>query len=206
MIDLKLFETYDDFVHTTAIFKADRGIQYCITKLAGEVGEFNQKLAEEVTSQPGFTDHYFREWMRDGRRADMILELGDIVWYVAALSQQLGYNITLLRGMHPNRQYRVRDGIGVLTFGLLLSSEVGAISERAGKIIRDKGGDGTNTSFNASFDFQKQTMRNLAEILDHVECVAAYFNASLEYVIERNVAKLESRRNRGVLSGSGDNR
>ena len=51
-------------------------------KLAGEAGEFCDKLGK----------HYRGDYHEFPREA-LVLELGDVMWYVAALAHQLGYSL-----------------------------------------------------------------------------------------------------------------
>ncbi len=204
----EMYETYDAFVRTTAIFKADRGIQYCITKLTGEIGEFNDKVADMISSQSGFTDAYFEQYAEHTQIDALALELGDIMWYCAALSQQLGYNFPLLMGIHP-RPLEIlggQPGIKVLSLGLRLSGQAGFVAERAGKLIRDKDCDGTNAMYLTHDEFRTASMRNLANIVEVIRRIGRMLGYELETIVDRNIGKLMSRKNRGVLSGSGDNR
>ena len=200
------FSDYDAFVAETAIFAADRGIQYCIIKLCGEVGEFADKLASAPSIYSGVTDHFFLEDLDDATRDGLILELGDIMWYVTALSQQLGYNLTLLQAIRPKVTGTLPDGFRVLTLTLRMTASAGFIAERSGKVIRDHNGDGTNVSYNNRPDFNKATMMDLSNLHNRLKLLSRLLGSSLESVVAKNIKKLKSRRERGVLNGSGDNR
>ena len=80
-----------------------------------------------------------------------------------------------------------------------LSGEAGEIAEKAKKIIRDKDSDFSQ------FDTEDLT-KELGDVLWHVAILADYFDIELETVGANNIKKLASRLERGVLSGSGDNR
>lgn len=80
-----------------------------------------------------------------------------------------------------------------------LSGEAGEIAEKAKKIIRDH-----NSDF-SKLDLEDLT-KELGDVLWHIAVLADYFAIDLETVAETNIKKLASRKARGVLAGSGDNR
>jgi NTP pyrophosphatase (non-canonical NTP hydrolase) len=80
-----------------------------------------------------------------------------------------------------------------------LCGEAGEIAEKAKKIIRDKNSDFTQLD---TEDLKKE----LGDVLWHVAVLADYFDITLDAVGEANIQKLASRLQRGVISGSGDNR
>lgn len=196
-------DKYQAFVAETAIFPNDRGIQYCVTKLNGEIGEFNAKVANAIGVGVGFTDYYF-ESLPPGARMPMIMELGDITWYVTALARQLDISLRDIANSWPNEEYQ--DGVTFIGQALYMSGYGGEIAEVTGKMIRDSGSDGTNTSFLQSVTYRQKIHVALVRLLAVLQSLASTMNYSFEDVINVNVEKLSSRRARGVLTGSGDNR
>lgn len=83
------------------------------------------------------------------------------------------------------------------TLGLL--GEAGEIAEKMKKIIRDK-----NCDIN-SVD-RDLLIKEDGDVVWYTGAFAQDLNTTLEDVAQQNIAKLESRKNRGVLQGSGDNR
>jgi len=88
---------------------------------------------------------------------------------------------------------------------LKLSGEAGEVSEALGKAIRDEGFTG--------FDAAKMTVmkraqitKELGDVLWYVASVAYELGHSLDDVAQWNLDKLASRKERGTLSGSGDER
>jgi NTP pyrophosphatase (non-canonical NTP hydrolase) len=83
------------------------------------------------------------------------------------------------------------------TLGLV--GEAGEVAEKAKKIIRD--GDGTLTE-----ETRKKMALELSDVCWYVAVLAYELDYTLEEIMQMNLDKLASRQQRGVLSGSGDNR
>ena len=80
-----------------------------------------------------------------------------------------------------------------------LAGEAGEVAEHAKKAIRDDGGLVT--------DERRQAMaKELGDVLWYVAQIASELGLELEDVARQNLEKLSSRQQRGVLSGSGDER
>jgi len=80
-----------------------------------------------------------------------------------------------------------------------LSGEAGEISEKVKKIIRDDGGL-------VSDEKRKTIGLELGDVLWYVSQLAAEIGFTLDEIGEMNLDKLFSRKERGVLGGSGDQR
>lgn len=80
-----------------------------------------------------------------------------------------------------------------------LSGETGEIMEKFKKLIRDKQGV-------ISDEDKKEILKELGDVLWYVNSISHLLGGSLEDVAASNLEKLKSRKDRGVLSGSGDNR
>lgn len=70
------FKQYQDLARVTAIYPKEQMIVYPALGLAGEAGE----VAEKV-----------KKWIRDGKldREAIEKELGDVLWYIAAIAGDL---------------------------------------------------------------------------------------------------------------------
>jgi NTP pyrophosphatase (non-canonical NTP hydrolase) len=82
---------------------------------------------------------------------------------------------------------------------LKLAGEAGEVSEKIGKIIRDKNGE-------LSEDDRRLLLKELGDVLWYVNAIANELESSLDEVADMNIKKLSSRAARGTIQGSGDER
>ena len=80
-----------------------------------------------------------------------------------------------------------------------LAGEAGEICNKIKKIDRDKKGLITD-------DERDDMKKELGDVLWYMSALASEFGISLDEIAKKNIEKLYSRMNRGVLSGSGDDR
>jgi NTP pyrophosphatase (non-canonical NTP hydrolase) len=80
-----------------------------------------------------------------------------------------------------------------------LAGEAGEVAEHAKKAIRDDAG-------NISDERRAAMSKELGDVLWYVAQLASELGLELEDVARENLEKLSSRQQRGVLSGSGDER
>ena len=76
-----------------------------------------------------------------------------------------------------------------------LEGEAGEIAGKLKKSFREGGG----------LD-KKGMLKELGDVLFYVAALSNFYGSSLRVVAEMNREKLDSRQDRGVLQGSGDNR
>lgn len=81
-----------------------------------------------------------------------------------------------------------------------LAEEAGEVAGKFAKFRRDN-------DFGAStLPLREDVRKELGDVLWMVAAVAEDMGLSLQCIAEANIAKLKSRKERGVLGGSGDNR
>jgi NTP pyrophosphatase (non-canonical NTP hydrolase) len=80
-----------------------------------------------------------------------------------------------------------------------LAGEAGEVAEHAKKAIRDDGGT-------VSEERRAAMSKELGDVLWYVAQIASELDLQLDDIAQLNLDKLLSRRRRGVLSGSGDER
>jgi len=80
-----------------------------------------------------------------------------------------------------------------------LVGEAGEVADKLKKVIRDNDGVLTDTVRDA-------VSKELGDTLWYISVLAYEMDYDLETIAANNLAKLASRQERGVLTGSGDNR
>jgi NTP pyrophosphatase (non-canonical NTP hydrolase) len=87
-----------------------------------------------------------------------------------------------------------------LTYPALgLAGEAGEFADHAKKVIRDDGGEVTPQR-------REAMAKELGDVLWYVAQLASELDLDLEQIAQENLDKLRSRMERGMLSGSGDDR
>jgi NTP pyrophosphatase (non-canonical NTP hydrolase) len=75
------FNEYGEFVKSMKVYPEKHAIVYPTLGLIGEAGEISEKV---------------KKWMRGDRELDkegLLKELGDPLWYIASLADDLGYTL-----------------------------------------------------------------------------------------------------------------
>lgn len=80
-----------------------------------------------------------------------------------------------------------------------LVGETGEIAEKFKKIYRDQDGKFTPND-------KAMMQKELGDVLWYLSVICSYIDIDLNQVAQDNIDKLQSRQQRGKLSGSGDNR
>ena len=91
--------------------------------------------------------------------------------------------------------YPKEDGLYYTTLGLV--GEAGEVANKVKKLIRD-GGD--------TPDKRKEIGKELGDVCWYLAVLAEELGSNLGKIMEDNLSKLEDRKARGVIGGSGDNR
>jgi len=80
------FAEYQDIALDFAIYSEQNAVIYPALKLSGEAGEVSEKVGKRLRDAGGdFEDLEWRESMKK--------ELGDVLWYISALADDLGYTL-----------------------------------------------------------------------------------------------------------------
>jgi len=80
-----------------------------------------------------------------------------------------------------------------------LSGEAGEVTEIVKKILRNKHGEFDSKD-------EEKIRKELGDVLWYLSALATHFCIDLESLAMENIAKLQDRKDRGVIKGSGDNR
>jgi NTP pyrophosphatase (non-canonical NTP hydrolase) len=80
------FSEYQDFARTTAVYpNIGNNLWYPTLGLCGEAGEISEKVKKLYRDKDGVIDGQFI--------VDLTKELGDQLWYIAALASEININL-----------------------------------------------------------------------------------------------------------------
>lgn len=129
----------------------------------------------------------------DAQGDEIVKELGDVMWYVANVSTELNV-VDTLETCEPSF---IGSELDVCTFMVI---SCGRICEAVKKTMRD-------TTDGVMPEKKLETvMFELNQIIMYVGIIAEMYDSSIDAVCQINIDKLFSRKERGVLTGDGDNR
>lgn len=80
-----------------------------------------------------------------------------------------------------------------------MCGEAGEVADKVKKVIRDNNQDFTEEK-------KREIAKEIGDVLWYCATLAHDLGFSLEEIAQMNIEKLQSRKERGMLSGSGDNR
>ena len=98
---------YQALVLKTAIYPRETGVVYCALGLSGEAGEVAGKVKKQIRDGKDWTGEE-----REEQRQKIVDELGDVLWYAAALAHELGITLADAMARNINKlQDRKRRGV-----------------------------------------------------------------------------------------------
>ena len=175
---------------TTKIYDHSVAIPYIVLGICGEASELHEKIVEIFNKPECVPDLTL-----------MKKEIGDVMWYLAGWAEENGLNLDDLALLRAMAHLYIVDK-NVMLNNLFLFS--GQIAEYTKKALRDNFEDVAKGVFPAS----KMVQTNIAvsQLIYTVQSVAYYFKLDFNQILQDNLDKLNSRKERGVLGGSGDTR
>lgn len=103
--------------------------------------------------------------------------------------------------------YRGKDSFQGVSYNIFkLNGEAGEVSEKMGKFLRDGGIEWDSDPKTWSPEVREAFLKEIGDVLWYVANLSKELGFTLQEVAEGNLEKLESRRERGVIHGSGDDR
>ena len=94
-----------------------------------------------------------------------------------------------------------------------LAAEVGEIQDKIAKWVRkeyitikNNQVNFTQKAVDSGIDFPKELAKEVGDVMWFVALLAKRMGYTLEQIASRNICKLQSRKERGVIDGDGDNR
>lgn len=76
---------YQEIINKTAVFPKNIGLMYCTLGLCGESGEVAEKVKKLYRDHNGEITEEFKQAVKK--------EIGDVLWYITALSSELGFTL-----------------------------------------------------------------------------------------------------------------
>ena len=184
---------YQSLANQTAVYPgrmgdpietAMAGLFYVSLGLSGEIGELQEKII-------------------CGDSEDLIKkEFGDVYWYLSQVCMELGTPMSfLLKTKIDYKKLRSMTSSEAIIERSLLSLSVlsGRICEILKKALRDNNG-------HLAPGKKDEIIEALAKILHNLLGTCGMLNMEAEDIMNGNIEKLFSRKERGLLGGSGDNR
>lgn len=101
---------------------------------------------------------------------------------------------TVTTAMYPHAETGNVEELMYLALGLV--GEAGEVANKVKKLFRD----GDNQ------DLRVELAKELGDVMWYMGRLSSVLDVDLTETLAKNVAKLESRKARGVITGSGDNR
>lgn len=170
------FEEYQEKAITTKIYSNEVAIPYVISGMVGEVGELLVAIE-------------FAEHSPD----NIVKEAGDCFWYIASVCTELKIPVIDIKFVaHP---------LDLPSLIQAVNKSLYSLAESLKKYLRDDYPENMN-------DARKMMiLKELSFLYCAIQSIVFKFcDISLEEVLTKNLDKLQSRKERGVLGGSGDNR
>jgi hypothetical protein len=130
-------------------------------------------------------------------RKRLIDEIGDCCWYLSACLTEMGCD------MDERHEYTDAEEGDVMRNVLSLSEETGKVLGILKKSMRDENWD---FGKRMSATLHNKVYMQLGCVLDAIMRCCVSLGVTLDEVLDLSIAKLESRKVRGVIGGSGDNR
>lgn len=175
-VEINGFDDYQKKASVTAIYPRNFQLIYPLLGLADEISE----VYEKIQDSRGF----------DSPKEEIIKELGDVMWYCAAICNDLSMSLGDIMRSQVACLSRIN---GVDLYDVLIKRS-GHLLGKSKKLIRDK-------NFKVDTDYIRIVQEDLFAI---VEAIMSY--DEINKIMVKNIQKLASRMERGVLKGDGDNR
>ena len=104
------FKEYQKIIKKTAIYPKEVGMAYCAMGLTGEAGEVADKIKklyrdEELASLGEIT----KGLLIDEHRDSIAKELGDVLWYVTAMANEIDMDLEEIAQMNYDKLLKRRE-------------------------------------------------------------------------------------------------
>jgi len=216
-----LLNDYQRQASGTAIYPgrlSPHGMMYCALKMNGEAGELADHIVIAKVAE-GFKPGEIG--LRPDRLHLIVKEVGDVMWYLAAMADELETDLNFIYGGEP---LVIENNIlAIDTEALVLNAVVGQIAEQLGKAMRDDGygmppsfkpgalregdaGNGKPVMTMLTVERRSKILGLMKDAIQSLKCICGELDIQLQHAMDANIRKLAARKAKGTLSGSGDNR
>lgn len=196
---------YADISETTALYPEEMALAYLNSGLSGEVGELY-----EITFL--HSDPEYDQALREQR----ILEAGDVLWYLSQLSNKvlkIPFNVCVARNLmiNPTNELpvyfddfqqlcsynKIDNGVGTpLIHGTAMAAHLMYLCSRTSEIVKKVIRDSDGRLADTKWDSYSSSVSQIAIILGQL---MSWYKIRLSEVAHKNIDKLASRKQRGVL-------
>lgn len=198
------YEEYVAFTGTTAVYpdaghKTPLARRYALAGLINELGEISGKYKKLLRDGWMDIDNYIPD-PKSGQpfRSALAAEIGDVTYYVARVVQEYGFDLFEVFAKPAGDEWLEGEGLtepAIFSFIAVSTQTMGCFVSAVTAVNRAVGGS-----------VAAGTVDWLTDLVNQLRALAARLGSPLEYLMKENRAKLESRKARGVIKGSGDNR
>jgi len=133
-----------------------------------------------------------------GDEKEVAKELGDFMWYFSVFVNDMNIDIDIFYILTETELVFLRGALYDKVPDCFVS--LGTIAGKIKKWIRD------SNCITIDNEMKEIIISNLRVLFLYVQVAALDLGYTLDEVLQMNIDKLKSRQERGVLSGSGDNR
>ena len=179
------FNEYQEWTKSTAIYPPEEAITYTTLGLISEAGEVAGKVKKIIRDAGGQVSQEQKDALKS--------ELSDVCWYLARLSDELQIqfqDVVDLNGRSFNSDQKLSQ------IAIDLSKNASNVASVSAAYV-----NGRTTG-----NIENHIKQELNRVVYDIGEMAVQLDLTLKQILDYNVEKLESRKERNKLSGSGDNR
>lgn len=194
--------SYWEFTSTTVVYPSKKSLEYVTLGLISEINELaNNSFIALINPQDGALE--VEESVLDIERTKLLLELGDILYYVTRLCIHLGYRsvINFLVSAKYYQETEFKKSLEESDFFTTYMNLNFASGTLAGLIKKYVRGDSNYQDLPLLQVFCESSLLIIFLVIDEL---AYDLNSDLKTVMDSNTDKLTKRKNAGTLQGDGD--
>jgi len=193
---------YQDKAVSLALYPSEFKTIYPTLGLSGEAGEVAEKLIP-----------FLEEEGTIEMRQDIILEIGDVMWYMATIANDIEVTLSFCLSVALGDYfYSFKDAqdrsvvieqysqdLDVIYPTFMLFAKIGSVSELVKKYVRDDN--------QVMSDIRKNKIAHgIGEVFKHLSCLSFDLSFEMQQCADANLEKLFSRKKRNKIKGDGDHR